>query len=105
MYVELGNCAYSPAEEDLIPGFVYGDHDDYRICAGMCEIMKTFPVVEYSGRTVKGERNSYPVGHGFLPVLSAQGSRVEQEIFHPPHMEYVGEPQAGQNYELGQLRP
>ncbi len=39
---------------------------------------------------------SYAVGQGFS-LLGAQGKSVEHDIFQPPHIEYVGEPHAGQN--------
>jgi hypothetical protein len=44
--------------------------------------------------------NTHVVGQGFLDVLSAQGSRDEHDNFQPAQMEYVGEPQAGQNLFL-----
>lgn len=41
---------------------------------------------------------TYTVGQGLRPALSTQGSNEVQDIFHPPHWEYVLHPHAGQNF-------
>ena len=40
---------------------------------------------------------AFAVAHGFLPALSAHGSREEHVSFQPAHDEWTGEPHDGQN--------
>jgi hypothetical protein len=53
-----------------------------------------------SAPTAFMSKSTDAVGQGFLAVLSAQGSRDEHDDFQPAQIEYVGEPQAGQNLFL-----
>ena len=54
--------------------------------------------VSWTGTTAEiNTKKTYADGHGFFPVLSAQGNKVEHASFQPAHREYVGDPHAGQN--------
>lgn len=92
----IQNGAYIFTQQNPILLWIYRYHDNHWVGTRVGEIMQALAVITVS--TSDPELCiPYAVMHGFRPVLSAQGNKVLQASFHPPHKEYKREPHAGQN--------
>lgn len=78
---------YISAKDDFVHGFIHDNHDHHRIRSWVAKVLQSPPSQLQSEVVSMKWARTNPDGHGFLPSLSAHGSRVVHESFQPAHRE------------------